>query len=113
MIPWRIFWATDLSAYGFKYTSLENLSNRQKIINIDAKYPNLKNVTNERRMRARFSILRQIPINNKKTKSILEYLRNHEAYIKENPEATKIDKIALKLALSSPKLFQLAYKLFK
>ena len=80
---------------------------------IDKKFPNLKNVTNERRIRARFSILRQIPSNNPKAKQIVNYLTTHQNYITNNPEATIIDKIALKLALTSPKLFQLSYKLFK
>lgn len=80
---------------------------------IDIKYPNLKNVTNERRMRARFSILRQIPSNHPQIKSLLEYLKTHQEYITKNPEASKADKIALKLALTNIKLFQLAYKLFK
>ena len=81
--------------------------------NIDKKYPNLKNVTNERRIRARFSILRQIPSRHPKTKQITNYLKKHQNYITKNPEATLTDKIALKLALTSPKLFKLAYKLFK
>lgn len=80
---------------------------------IDQKYPKLKNVTNERRMRARFSILRQIPLQNPETKNLLKYLKVHQTYIIQNPEATKADKLALKLALINPKLFQLAYKLFK
>lgn len=80
---------------------------------IDQKFPELKNATNERRMRARFSILRQIPLQNSKTKNLIKYLKAHRTYITQNPEATKADKIALKLALINPKLFQLAYKLFK
>lgn len=80
---------------------------------IDAKYPELKNITKERRMRARFSILRQIPLKNRRTSEIIRYLKQHQNYIAKNPEATRADKLALRLALISPKLFQLAYKLFK
>ena len=80
---------------------------------IDQKFPKLKNITNERRIRARFSILRQIPLSHPRTKEILNYLKTHQIYITKNPEATKVDKIALRLALTNPKLFQLAYKLFK
>lgn len=80
---------------------------------IDTKFSDLKNITNERRMRARFSILRQIPLDHPETKSIIKYLRDHQNYITDNPKATKTDKIALKLALFNPKLFQIAYKLFK
>lgn len=80
---------------------------------IDQKYPNLKNVTNERRIRARFSILRQIPTHYPETKNLLNYLKIHQDFITKNPEASKTDKIALKLALTNLKLFQLSYKLFK
>lgn len=78
---------------------------------IDNRYPKLKNITNERRIRARFSILRQIPLNNPKTESLIIYLKEHQEYIINNPEATKTDKFAIKLALFNPKLFQIAYKL--
>ena len=78
---------------------------------IDKEFPDLINVTRERRMRARFSVLRQIPINHKQTSKILQYLRTHKAYIYKNTEATKKDKIALRLALFNPRLFKLAYKL--
>lgn len=80
---------------------------------IDFRFPNLKNTTNERRIRARFSILRQIPTNHPQLKSLLDYLKKHQSYITKNPEANRTDKIALKLALTNVKLFQLAYKLFK
>ena len=80
---------------------------------IDHKYPELKNITNERRIRARFSILRQIPLQHSEVKNIINYLKAHQAYITKNPTATKVDKIALRLALISPWLLQIAYKLFK
>ncbi len=80
---------------------------------LDQHFPNLKNTTNERRMRTRFSLLRQIPQNHPRTKELTSYLKTHQTYITKNPVATKADKIALKLALISPRLFKLAYKLFK
>lgn len=78
---------------------------------IEKKYPDLKNAVNERRMRARFSILRQIPSNRPETKKLINYLKTNKTLITKNPEATKTDRLALRLALLSPKLFQLAYKL--
>lgn len=78
---------------------------------IDGIFPNLKKVTNERRIRARFSILRQIPLHHPKTRSIINYLKSHQDYINNNPEATTADRIALHLALLNPNLFKLAYKL--
>lgn len=80
---------------------------------INQHYPDLQGVTNERRIRARFSILRQIPLSHPKTKEIVDYLKDHQEFITNNKKATKTDKLALKLALVNPKLFQLAYKLFK
>lgn len=80
---------------------------------INKKFPELINITNERRMRARFSLLRQIPFNHPRKKELLTYLKKHQSYITKNPEATTTDKIALRLALISPKLFQIVYKLFK
>ena len=78
---------------------------------INQQYPDLKDITNERRMRARFSILRQIPLNHPKTKEIVDYLKTHQEFITDNKKASKTDKLALKLALTSPRLFQTAYKL--
>ncbi len=80
---------------------------------LDEEFPNLNNVTRERRMRARFSLLRQIPKNHPKTKSLLDYLKTNRSFITKNPAATKTDKIALRLALTNLKLFQTSYKLFK
>ena len=80
---------------------------------INTKFPQLKNVTNARRMRARFSILRQIPLDHPRLSELTSYLKTHQSYLTHNPEATSKDKLTLKLALTSPKLFQLAYKLFK
>ncbi len=80
---------------------------------IDKKFPNLEYVTKERRIRARLSLLRQIPSNHPKKSELINYLKTNKSFITENPEATKSDKIALHLALMNPKLLQIAYKLFK
>lgn len=80
---------------------------------LDKTYPELQNVTKLRRMRARFSILRQIPANHPRKRSLQEYLRKHKTYITKNPEASRKDKLALKLTEISPRLLQLAYRLFK
>lgn len=80
---------------------------------IDQSFPDLQNFTNERRMRARFSLLRQIPINHPETKNLLQYLKKHQPFITKNPAASSKDRIALKLALTNLSLFQTIYKLFK
>lgn len=80
---------------------------------IDKKYPELKNITNERRMRARFSILRQIPADHPRRQEILSYLKSHQSYITNNKEASMKDKIALRLAIHAPKLFSFSYRITK
>lgn len=80
---------------------------------ISQKFPNLINVTNERRMRARFSVLRQIPLTHPRKEELLGFLKTHKPFITNNPEASKKDKLALSLALTNLKLFQLSYKLSK
>lgn len=103
-----------VSAKNFDHRKFDIITLTDQMCNdIDHKYPELKNITNERRIRARFSILRQIPLQHPEVKNITNYLKAHQAYITKNPTATKADKIALKLALISPWLFQIAYKLFK
>ena len=76
-------------------------------------FPELKNVTNERRMRARFSLLRQIPNDHPRKKELIRFLRKNKKFITKNPEASSADKVALLLARTSTHLFKLAYKLFK
>ena len=101
-----------ISTFNDKKFDLISLTD-QMCDDIDSKYPNLKNITNERRIRARFSILRQIPSKRPEAKELLKYIKIHRNYIAKNPQATKTDKIALRLALTNLKLFQLTYKLFK
>lgn len=103
-----------ISAKSFSPRKLDIITLTDQMCNdIDAKYPNLSNVTQERRVRARFSVLRQIPLSQPQTKQILSYLKSHQSYITKNSLAANTDKLALRLALTSPRLFQLAYKLFK
>lgn len=68
----------------------------------------LQNLTNKRRMHARFSILRQIVmleegkhgIDNQSLKnaeqSVVKYLRKHKDYILKNPLASRRDKLAMR-----------------
>lgn len=80
---------------------------------IDTHFETLKNITNERRMRARFSVLRQIPNGHNREKELLKYLKKHQDWIFKNPKASTKDKIALRLALVSPKIFKTAYRIVK
>lgn len=81
--------------------------------NILASFPELKNVTNERRMRARFSLLRQIPNTHPRKRELVSFLRKNKKFITKNPEASSADKIGLLLATTSTPLFKFAYELFK
>lgn len=85
---------------------------------LDEIYPQLQNVTKERRMRARFSILRQVIFIKNPDKSIkdiektqIDYLKAHKDYIFKNPCASKQDKIALRALLISKQLFKLGWKI--
>lgn len=106
--------SNSITSYQFDSRKLDIITLTDEMCeDINLAYPKLQNVTNKRRMRARFSVLRQIPTNHPETPEIIAYLRDHQSYITKNPTATKTDKLALRLALTSPRLFQLAYKLFK
>jgi hypothetical protein len=64
-------------------------------------------------MRARFSILRQIPTGHPRRQEIISYLKSHQSFITSNKEASLKDKIALKLAIHTPRLFSLSYRITK
>lgn len=86
---------------------------------LDSLYPQLIFITKERRMRARFSILRQIlPISHLDAptqqieQEIIHYLKAHRQDILDNPYATKRDRIALRILLVSKGLFRLSWKFY-
>jgi len=82
---------------------------------INQAYPELKDVTNERRMHARFSILRQTihrPLSANlqlEEDLIVRYLKKHRDYIFKNPKATLRDKLALSALLVGKNCFKLAW----
>lgn len=87
---------------------------------IDKEYPELKDVTAERRMHARFSILRQTifvehPSASTQAieKSMINYLKAHKNDILKNPYATKRDRIALAALLINKQLFKLGWKVYR
>lgn len=86
---------------------------------LDSLYPQLLFITKERRMRARFSILRQIlsishfDASTRQTEQeIIHYLKAHRQDILDNPYATKRDRIALRTLLVSKGLFKLSWKFY-
>ena len=80
---------------------------------IDSKYPNLKNVTNRRRMRARIAILARV-LNNKDFSeteaALITYLKKNKDMILKNPKATVQDKIAIRSLLLGKYVFMLFWK---
>ncbi len=101
-----------ISAFNNKKFDLIKLTD-EMCDDLDKSYPELQDVTKLRRMRARFSLLRQIPLSHPRRKSLQDYLRINQEFITKNSESSKKDKLALSLAKISPRFFQLAYKLFK
>ncbi len=85
---------------------------------IDAEYPKLKDVTNKRRMHARFSILRQMvnssltPELKQQQQSVVQYLKNHKDYILKNPKATLRDKIAMRSLLLGKGCFKFSWNIY-
>ncbi len=89
---------------------------------IDAKFPNLQNVTNLRRMHARFSILRQMilakPIPEDQVKfqqveqEITSYLLQHKNWVLHCPDANRRDRLAMRSLLLGRPVFKLAWKLY-
>lgn len=81
---------------------------------IDARYKTLKNVTDLRRIHARFSILCQI---DKRThpnleRKLITYIKTHKSYVLKNPEASLKDKVALRTVLTNRTLFRAVWRVY-
>lgn len=89
---------------------------------IDQKFPNLKAVTNLRRMHARFSILRQMvlarPAPQNRTQfqrteqEIVNYLREHKSWVLKNSNSSRRDQFAMRSLLLGLPVFKLAWKIY-
>ena len=81
---------------------------------IDQKFKALKNVTNLRRIHARFSVLCQVSkrTHPKLEKELVAYIKAHKNYILKNPEASLKDKVAIRTLLLSKKLFRLIWGIY-
>lgn len=108
-------------AFNFRKLNLIELTD-QMCDEIDQKFPGLQDVTNLRRMHARFSILRQMvlarPIPSDRTKfdeteqGIIDYLRTHKAWVLQNPHSGKRDQLAMCSLLLGLPVFKLAWKIY-
>lgn len=85
---------------------------------IDAKYPNLKNSTDKKRVTSRFSILRQMLVNKlseeeKLTeKEIEKYIKQRKKQILKNNKMSKRDKIALITLMMGKVFFAFSWKVY-
>lgn len=85
-------------------------------------FPELRPITDLRRMHARFSILRQMVVVNKATRQkskfqqteqhIITYLRTHRADVLHNPYATLRDRMAMYSLLIGKTCFALCWQLY-
>ena len=98
---------------GFNPRKLELISQTDTMCDeIEAVFPGLKNTANLRRIHARFSILRQAKTSQYADPCLI-YVKEHEEWITENPEATKRDKLALaSLKLGKP-AFNFAWRTYE
>ena len=79
---------------------------------IDKVFPNLKNTTNLRRLHARFSIIRQAKTA-RYLNPCIDYIKAHKSWLKNNPEATKRDKLALASLMLGKTAFKSSWKLYE
>ena len=79
---------------------------------IETVFPTLKNVTNLRRLHARFSILRQAKTARYQSPCIT-YIKEHKSWITKNPEATKRDKLALASLMLGKTPFKIAWRTYE
>ncbi len=89
---------------------------------IDQNFPGLQDITNLRRMHARFSILRQMvlitPTSIESTKfrqteqEIIQYLREHRTWVLKNPNSTHRDQFAMRTLLLGLPVFKIAWKIY-
>lgn len=107
--------------FNFHKLSLITLTD-QMCDTLDAKFSELSDITNLRRMHARFSILRQMvlarPTSAERTKfqktqqEIVNYLRTHRAWVLKNPHADKRDRLAMRSLLLGLPAFKLAWQVY-
>lgn len=108
---------------GFNFHKLDLIElTDQMCDDIDQKFPKLQDVTNLRRMHARFSILRQMVLAKPKSddlakfqqteQDITAYLLTHKSWVIKNPYSGKRDHLAMRSLLLGRPVFKLAWKLY-
>ena len=87
---------------------------------IDIKFNQLNNVTNLRRVHARFAVLRMMPPKNKMTDSqkvkcmeLTKYIKDHKDTILKNPVANKRDRLAYRALATSYSVFRKSWNLYR
>ena len=87
---------------------------------IDFVFPDLKDITDLRRVHSRFSILRQMtqaknltPAQQEAKKSIIHYLKTHRHVVLANSQSTFRDRLAMQALLIGEPFFKFAWKCYE
>lgn len=108
---------------GFNFHKLDLITLTDQMCDtLDAEFSELKDITNLRRMHARFSILRQMvlasPASADRLKfqqteqEITKYLHIHKSWVLKNPHAGKRDQLAMRSLLLGLPAFKLAWQVY-
>lgn len=107
------------SAYSDRKLDIITLTD-QMCDTIDVVHPDLKQVTNLRRMHARFSVLRQMPgcgrlthRQQKDQQKIISYLKTHSSDITNNPHATRRDLLAIRTLRFGLPVFRASWRIYR
>ena len=111
----------SITNHSFTYRKLDLISQTDIMCDrLDATFPSLQNVTNLRRLHARFSILRQIiQLTHKTDKdkklelSLISYIKGHKSWISQNPEASKRDRLALASLRLGKTFFKFSWRFYE
>jgi len=110
----------SISSLGFSKDKLAIIIlTDQMCDDLEPNYPYLLNIIRLRRMHARFSVLRQILKDQKKTsetkkieREIIRYLKVHKTFITKNPSASFRDKVAIYSLLAGKYVFKSFWGLY-
>lgn len=100
----------------FSKNNYEIISSNDKMINYLSKYDNLEQALMRRKVFSRLSLLCKMVLSNyygTDRNEITKYILENKKYILNNPNASKKDKIAVRLLSFSPKLFEIVWKIYK
>ena len=112
---------SSITNKGFSSNKLDLIELTDKMCDkIDEEYPNLKKITNLRRIHSRFSIYRQIvkkkklsPGELEEKENIKNYIKKHQNWIFKNPESSKKDRLAMRSFLLGEPVFKISWAAYE